>query len=189
MYDNADFDISLHEGLGIFASIENVEYRCDEWRSRRGPRALFVVGLSGSGKTTVARKLASTAGASLVSLDGYLKRLLRSRGYDISTMEKYRATLWSHGVEEILADNPGHIVIEGGQIGWLNPAALQEHAVIVLGTSFATSTWRAILRDFERDHWEAYGTISPHVHTKFNLLTFRPIGRIMEHLRRESATS
>ena len=65
----------------------------------------------------------------------------------------------------------------------MNPDELKDHAVIIVGTSFATSTWRAILRDFSKDHWEEYGEIAPHVHIAFNLKTFQPLRSMIRHLR------
>jgi hypothetical protein len=187
MYDNVDFEMSLaenvlQEDLGVLRNIENFEYNVESWR-KGDVRALFLSGLSGSGKTTYGRTLAAENGATMRSLDKYLKPMLRVK-YGPFTSEQYHRAVYDHGVSELLADNPdGRFVFEGGQICWMNPDELKDHAVIIVGTSFATSTWRAILRDFSKDHWEEYGHIAPHVHTAFNLKTFQPLRSMIRQLR------
>lgn len=191
MFDFLDVDIQidLHEmaraeNIGALMSVENFEYRLDEWK-RGKVRVLFLSGLSGGGKTTYARVLAEQTGAKLRSLDGYFKGLMRSK-YGQFNSEEYPQLVYSHGVKELLADNPdGQVIIEGAQVCWMNPDDLRDHAVMVVGTSFVTSTWRAILRDFSKEHWEEYGTISPRHHTTFNLKTFKSLKGVVERLQGE----
>lgn len=169
--------------LGIFNSIENFEYRFDEWKQGK-TRVLFICGLSGSGKTTYGRELAQETNSTLISLDGYLKPMIRDKyGKDI-TSSQYQQRVFDSGIEDLLKANPaGKIIFEGGQICWMNPEKLKNYSVIIVGTSFVTSTWRAILRDFSKEHWEEYSHIVPHVHTKFNLKTFFPIKNVLLSLR------
>lgn len=183
MLDNIDFELEvLREDLGVLRDIENFEYNVDAWK-RGEVRALFLSGLSGSGKTTYGRTLAAENGAQLRSLDKYLKPLLRFR-FGQFTSEEYHRLVFEQGIKVLLEDNPsGRIVFEGGQICWMDPDELRRHAVIVVGTSFAKSTWRAILRDFTREHWEEYGHIAPHVHTAFNLKTFEPLRNVIRKLK------
>jgi shikimate kinase len=170
----------LNEGIGVLASVENFEFNVDAWR-RGEVRALFLSGLSGSGKTTYGQRLSKESGATLRSLDRYLKPLLREK-YGPFDAEGYQKAVFDHAVKELLQDNKGRVIIEGGQVCWMNPEELRQHAVVVVGTSFLASTWRAIKRDFERDHWQEYGTIEPHTHTKFNLKTFAPLNDVMRKL-------
>ena len=183
MLDNIDFELEvLREDLGVLRDIENFEYNVDAWK-RGEVRALFLSGLSGSGKTTYGRTLAAENGAQLRSLDKYLKPLLRSK-YGPFSSEQYHRAVYDHGVSDLKEDNPeGRVIFEGGQICWMNPDELRDHAVIIVGTSFVKSTWRAILRDFSREHWEEYGHIAPHVHTAFNLKTFQPLRSMIRQLR------
>ena len=187
MYDNVDFELALSEyspqgNLGILRDIENFEYNVEAWK-KGAARVLFLSGLSGSGKTTYGRTLAAENGATLRSLDKYLKPLLREK-YGQFSSEEYHRLVHDEGVRVLLEDNPvGRVVFEGGQICWMNPDDLRNHAVIVVGTSFAKSTWRAILRDFSREHWEEYGHIAPHVHTAFNLKTFEPLRGVIRRLQ------
>ena len=187
MFDNTDFEMALSENvlqedLGVLLDIQNFEYNVDAWKKGE-IRTLFLSGLSGSGKTTYGRVLAAENGAQLRSLDKYLKPLLRAK-YGQFSSEEYHRLVFEQGVKVLLEDNPsGRFVFEGGQICWMNPDELKDHAVIIVGTSFATSTWRAILRDFSKDHWEEYGHIAPHVHTAFNLKTFQPLRSMIRHLR------
>ena len=67
----------------------------------------------------------------------------------------------------------------------MNPDDLSNHAVLIIGTSFAKSTWRAILRDFTKEHWEEYGSIAPHVHTKFNVMTYKDLRDIIKQLKKK----
>ncbi len=176
-------DINL-EGLNIVQSIENFNYKLDEWK-RGEIRALFVVGLSGSGKTTFAKKLSIDTNIKMVSLDGYLKKLLRGI-YGQFNSEEYHKLVHDNGLKLILNDNPkGQVIFEGGQICWMNVEELCEHAIIVIGTSFLQSTWRAILRDFTKEHWEEYGHIAPHVHTSWNLNLFKPMSDMLDKLKDE----
>ena len=187
MFDNTDFEMALSENvlqedLGVLLDIQNFEYNVDAWKKGE-IRTLFLSGLSGSGKTTYGRVLAAENGAQLRSLDKYLKPLLRAK-YGQFSSEEYHRLVFEQGVKVLLEDNPsGRIVFEGGQISWMNPDELKNHAVIIVGTSFAKSTWRAILRDFSREHWEEYGEIAPHVHTSFNLKTFQPLRGIIRQLK------
>jgi hypothetical protein len=169
--------------LNLFSSIENFEYRLDEWKQGK-IRALFLCGLSGSGKTTYGRSLATENNCTLVSLDNYLKPLLRQK-YGQFSSEEYHQKVFDYGTEELLAANPsGKVIFEGGQICWMDPDKLKDHAVIIVGTSFLTSTWRAVLRDFSKEHWEQYGHIAPHVHTAFNMKTFLPLRKVLSHLQK-----
>ena len=186
---NVDLLVSLTEltqgeNIGVFRDVENFEYRFDEWK-RGDLCVLFLSGLSGGGKTTYGRVLAEQTGAKLRSLDNYFKGLLRSK-YGQFSSEEYHRLVYGKGVRELLADNPdGRIIIEGAQVCWMNPDDLKDHAVVVVGASFATSTWRAILRDFSKEHWEEYGTISPRHHTTFNLKTFKSLKGVIERLQGE----
>ena len=185
MYDNVDFELdmfALQEDLRVFRNVEDFQYRTDEWRNGK-VRVLFLSGLSGSGKTTYGRRLAAETGATLRSLDGYLKKMLRAK-YGQFDSTRYYELVYAHGVRVLLEDNPsGRLIIEGGQICWMNPDELKQHAVMIMGTSFTASTWRAILRDFSKEHWEEYGHIAPHVHTSFNLKTFSSLRSVMQRLQ------
>lgn len=172
------------EGLNIVKNIENFNYKLDEWK-RGNIRVLFIVGLSGSGKTTFTRKIAEESGAKMVSLDGYLKKLLRSK-YGQFDSDEYHRLVHEHGLELILKDNPkDQIIFEGAQTCWMKLEDLKEYAIIIIGASFLQSTWRAILRDFTKDHWDEYGHIAPHVHTSWNLNLFRPISNMLDSLKEE----
>ena len=186
--DNFDFELALQEGeLGLFQNADNVEYRLDDWRAGR-VRVLFIGGLSGSGKSTTAKKLAEETGARVVSLDGYLKALLRRNGHDADDHAERERVLYEKGVDMILCDNPsGQVVVEGAQIVWLNPKQLMDHAVLIVGTSFAKSTWRAIKRDFEKEHWEQYGTLAPHKFIKFNVLWFKALQKLFRLMQEQEA--
>ena len=185
-----EFEMALFEAFeshpGVVATGEDFEYRMDEWHNGQA-RVMFLSGLSGSGKTSLGRELAEQSGATLRSLDQYLKPMLRAKYGQISS-EQYHQLVKRVGIATLLADNPtGRVIFEGGQICWMDPDQLKDYPVVVMGTSFMKSTWRAILRDFSAEHWEEYRSISPHVHTAFNLKTIGPLKAVVAHLQKISS--
>lgn len=134
-------------------------------------RVLFITGLSGSGKTTAAKDLATMAGAKLVSLDQYLRKLIRDKLKENSP--DYEKAYHEHAIRLLLEDNPeGQLVIEGAHVAKFNQEELKQHAVVVMGTSLLVSTWRACRRDFTKEHWQRWKAIRPDIHIKYNLKNY-----------------
>lgn len=160
----------------FFKSTANEGYRLDEWKSGK-VNVLFIVGYSGSGKSTLAKKLAKEDDAKLVALDGYFNKLLRKKeNKEDIDLDKVG---YEKGVKYLLEDNKEErVIFEGGQIRRLNPDILKEYAILFIGTSFITSTFRAIARDFEKEHWEEWGVIQPHVHLRYNIILFSALKKL-----------
>ena len=104
--------------IKLYKDVKNVEHQLKEWKEGR-VNILFITGLSGSGKTTLAKKLAKEHNAKLVSLDQYLKKLMRKNV--LKEDLDYEEVGYLKGVQYLLEDNPeGRIIFEGGQLHWLN---------------------------------------------------------------------
>lgn len=157
--------------IGFFRSNKSIIYNFDKWLSGE-KRLLFIIGLSGSGKSTMAKQVSLMNDAECLGLDRYIKKLIRTKtGQNNPDYEK---EAFEQGVKLLVEDNPkGQLVIEGGQLLWFNPEDLKNEAVIIVRTSLVVSCWRACKRDFDKDHWEKYGTISPQIHVGINVRDFR----------------
>jgi hypothetical protein len=129
--------------MNIFFPKDNSMQGYAEW-VMGDKRVLFVTGLCGSGKTTMACDLGGLLGAKVIHLDEYLRPLIRAK---LGENPDYEKAYYEHGVKMLLEAHPeGRIVIEGYHIAWFNPEELKEHAVLCVNTSFLKSCWRAIKR-------------------------------------------
>jgi len=168
--------------LNLLLNVENIEYRLDEWLEGKLDK-LFVIGLSGSGKSTICKQISNDTKAPVKSTDFYLSARLRELYPNKSSQER-KEFLFNEGVQFLIKDNPvKRIIFEGVQLSWLNPEELKNHAVLVIGASFTVSTWRAMMRDFTKEHWKEHGNIAPHEHIKSNLKIFNNINKIMNKLK------
>lgn len=157
--------------IGFFRSNKSITYNFDKWLSGE-KRLLFIIGLSGSGKSTMAKQVSLMNDAECLGLDQYIKKLIRTKTGQSNP--DYEKEAFEQGVKLLVEDNPkGQLVIEGGQLLWFNPEDLKNEAVIIVRTSLVVSCWRACKRDFDKDHWEKYGTISPQTHVGINVRDFR----------------
>lgn len=176
-------DEFLAEEISVATDRDSFEYRVEEWK-RGEIRVLFLTGLGGAGKTTYTRELSEATGARVLSLDGYVKGLLRAKYGVGAVREDFPGLMRAHGVETLLEANPvGRLIIEGGQLCWLDPDKLAEHAVFVIRTSLVKSTWRSILRDFTKEHWQQYHSVTPLFHAKINLKTLKALRGMIRALK------
>ncbi len=153
--------------IGILKSECSIEHQLMNWLCNEN-RVLFICGLSGSGKTTIAKEFAADFNAKHVCLDRYIKPLLRSKAVVFNP--DLHQIAFDQGVQLLLEDNPeGKLIIEGAQVSWLNPEALKQHSYVLLRTSFLTSCYRACMRDFSKEHWKKWKTISPQTHIGWNI--------------------
>lgn len=132
----------------------------DAW-IRGDDNILLISGLSGAGKSVFARTLARQHAVPYQSLDRYLRQHLIDQIGPFSKPE-YPVRMREHGLALIRRLHPhDRIILEGGQLLWLDPAALSTTPYILLQTSWLTSTCRAMARDFEAVHYAQYGRILP----------------------------
>lgn len=148
-----DVDISkepITENNLIFSE-ENYELNFDKWKTGE-IKILFIIGLSGSGKSTLADKLAKEYQCRKVELDfyGLLVRRESPEIEEMSSQERNRYIV-NHVIEHYKNER---VIIEGAQIIYCDPEVISQYAVIAMGTSAMTSTFRGIKRsltDFDRE--------------------------------------
>jgi len=103
---------------------------------------LFVTGPTGSGKTTIARKIATQANLCLYSLDDI--HWVRNQGKDQRRAPDERVALLDQVVQE------DAWVIEGVQFKWADAAISRAHHIIVLDLSRGQNLFRIGKRFFTR---------------------------------------
>lgn len=148
-------------------------------------RALFVTGLSGSGKTTAAKSISDKTGAKLVSLDQYIRKLVRNNSTEeLKTDSDYNNAYYKRAIELILRDNPdGKLVVEGTHIAWFDPEKIKkDHALMVLRTSLLNSTTNAIKRNLGKEHLAKWGKPNLDIPIKYNLQNYSGISNFAKRV-------
>lgn len=62
----------------IFLESNDLVHNLDNWKKQKGNNILFVTGLSGSGKTTIAKEISESRSADIISLDDFRNNSSRS---------------------------------------------------------------------------------------------------------------
>lgn len=129
---------------GLLLSSDDISFNFNKWKADK-VKILYVVGFSGSGKTTTAKKIAEEYGVELIETDGWMS------DHPNMSWDKKVSTL----IEYIKARKKvkQRTIIEG--IMMVDLFAFNENvfdcfedtASIAKGTSFVKSTWRALFRD------------------------------------------
>ena len=162
----------------IFISEDDLEIKLDDWKDGK-IKCLFIAGMSGGGKSTLANNLAKEYGAIMIEMDlimWFLKvgksmpveppyKLIEWHKYKthkpypddkemerISTDKDFKKNMICDYLEWVIQKSPKQFVIEGpiDDIVKYRPNLLEEGALIVKGTSTFTSVIRRIKRDFTR---------------------------------------
>ena len=169
----------VHESTQpIFISEDDLEIKLDDWKDGK-IKCLFIAGMSGGGKSTLANNLAKEYGAIMIEMDlirWFLKvgkaipveppyKLIDWHKYKthkpypddkeierISTDKPFKKNMICDYLEWVIQKSPKQFVIEGpiDDIAKYRPNLLEEGALIVKGTSTLTSVIRRIKRDFTR---------------------------------------
>jgi adenylate kinase family enzyme len=112
----------------------------------------FIIGYSGSGKSTYARKFIER-GMSVQCTDrSWMRNLLREHGYSWKSDKEYREVMHNHGLAVLMDEyHNKDVVIEGVSLLLLNKEEMMKSGkvkVVLIKTGFWLSTWRACLRNF-----------------------------------------
>jgi cytidylate kinase len=162
----------------LLISEDDLEIKLDDWKDGK-IKCLFIAGMSGGGKSTLANNLAKEYGAIMIEMDlimWFLKvgksmpveppyKLIEWHKYKthkpypddkemerISTDKDFKKNMICDYLEWVIQKSPKQFVIEGpiDDIVKYRPNLLEEGALIVKGTSTLTSVIRRIKRDFTR---------------------------------------
>ena len=127
----------------------DVHHNLDNWESGKS-KVLFILGFSGSGKSTDAKKLVSKYNADLFELDNSQEL------YDLyqksSTKYKNNPKLWEKASKKWMVDKlrktTKPTIWEGVDLYLtFTPEELSKFSMIIKGTSYLTSTIRGYKRD------------------------------------------
>lgn len=167
--------------LNTFFSGKDVYFNFDKWRSGEINKCL-ILGLSGSGKTSLAHKIADQYNCDVVHLDMFRGQVYYSDEYlktEHKQIYEYFTHVWTHGNrmsvktmpsdirnEEFekmvywLLDRPEPLIIEGMLENIIsNNEQLQKFPIIFKGTSVVKSMYRAAMRELNRS--ESHNGIIP----------------------------
>jgi len=127
---------------------------------------LFIAGLSGSGKTTIGKELATKFNAEYIQLDDVD---LSFRNEISKRLEKPK---WDKRVNDLVLEKmknfiqsiikeKGRHILEGIHITFQNNRFFKDKPVIIIGTSLLLSTIRAYNRDVEKYYKKREGVTKP----------------------------
>lgn len=167
--------------LNTFFSGKDVYFNFDKWKSGEINK-LLILGLSGSGKTSLAHKIADQYNCDVVHLDmfrgqvHYSDQILKTEHKQIY---EYFTHVWTHGNRMIIKNMPSDIrnqefekmvywllerpeplIIEGMLENIISDnEQLQQFPIIFKGTSVVKSMYRAAMRELNRS--ESHNGIIP----------------------------
>lgn len=153
---------------GAILSDKNFEYNFDKFKSGE-VNLLFIAGLSGSGKSTYGSQIAQEYNCDFIEMDILTDEVKKIMG--VTTLKNLSDEEYASKVTPIMMQllKGRRAIVDGVQTMRMDINEIEKHAVIILGTSFALSTLRAMKRDFEPDHFKRYGKIDPILHIKTNI--------------------
>jgi uridine kinase len=168
------FDDLFQESY-VFLNTDDIYYKFDEWKRKKGKNILLVTGLSGSGKSTLTDELAEKHNAVHMYLDqfdqlqyqheetGFLLKFIRKEKIDVSSINKEFDKIWeipNREYEELLlsyfkfitfemSKHPNTLyIIEGLQLFvYLDKSLIEDFPMVIKGTSYMTSQYRRLSRD------------------------------------------
>lgn len=124
--------------------MNNYLYNLDRFESKQC-KILFVTGVCGSGKTTLAQQLAEKYNAEFIELDEIRRSIRNTIPVEISLTEKADLI-----INEALSRNKSkRVVIEGVEVFlFSNTQIIKDNSVIIIRDSPIIASLRALYRDF-----------------------------------------
>jgi shikimate kinase len=150
-----DTYLSRLKEVNYVISGKNKIYNFEEWKDNKQP-VLFIVGLSGSGKSTIGKELATKYKAEYVSLDKI------SNKYQTDLKKKYNEKSYTPKINKMvyeymdkfikqLEKKKTKVVAEGVQIAYYPDLSyFKNKPLIILGASVIISSLRGFIRDRKR---------------------------------------
>ena len=129
-------------------SSKNYMHNFKDWKSGKADK-IFIVGISGSGKSALGKKLAEGSKSKYISLDTLGWKISKeiNKFLVIATpYKKYQKILFGR-MEETLKKLKNRTVIEGVEVMRLNFKYVSSYPIIILNTSILKSTMRAYFRN------------------------------------------
>jgi cytidylate kinase len=139
----------INESFNKIKDVPDVEYGLEEWKNKEN-RFLFITGISGSGKSTQAKKLAEDYDAAIVELDNELgTKFINHVGK--TKLEKMNEIQYSKEVAKYVLNlhHSGQVIIEGvGLLEWFEDIPdIKHESFIIKGSSYVKSSIRGSKRD------------------------------------------
>lgn len=138
-------------------SDDDFYYNFDDWINNKN-KILFIVGLSGSGKTTLGKQLVDKYNGTYIAVDDIWQPLIREykkkTGKVTSEIQEEEFIKIDNIVVEKLkvlfnSNFKNKTIIEGIQIVKLDKKYLKNQSIVVKGSSYFKSFYRAVQRDFD----------------------------------------
>ena len=157
--------INFLQEVNYFLSDGNKYYNFKKFKNDLNGK-LFIVGLSGSGKTTIGKNLESKFNAKYYNLDdidrGYRKEIserLSKPRYDKRVNDLVLEKM-KNFIQDIMKES-GRQILEGIHLTFQDNKFFKDKAVIIIGTSLLISTIRAYNRDIEKYYKKREGATKP----------------------------
>lgn len=155
----------------LIFSGDDIILNLDDWKKENGKNVLYVVGTSGSGKSTIAREYAKKNKATIFELDTLIHRIMKYKPMDPretlpfeKELRKFHTGEWKgitdesfpnsfkklfeHVITLLNSDSKTRYVVEGT---WLlyyyDPSYLEDKPLIIKNTSKLRSFYQGVKRD------------------------------------------
>ena len=148
--------MTVLQEVNYFISDENKYYNFNKFKNDENAK-LFIIGLSGSGKTTIGQSISRKTKSSYIKLDSI------DKGYRNSYAKRLKKDVWDKEITRIVQAKmteflnhimtlKGRYVIEGIDILYQDFNFFKDQPVIILGASVLISSIRAYDRNFKKYH-------------------------------------
>jgi uridine kinase len=147
--NNIECYLSYIQEINYIFSDDNKIYNFDKWINKQN-NILFIVGLSGSGKTQLGRKLAEKYNVEYIQLDDIDRQFRKKLNNDKIQWDKETNQKVHDYLKQFLISFEKRAVIEGIHILYQDFELFKNKSLIIMSTSVLLSTIRAYNRNVEK---------------------------------------